>query len=155
MDNLALALELAARVHANQTDKAGEQYILHPLALMNMVQDRVEPHHRYKAMIVAILHDTVEDHPGTPMERMKLESDIFSHFGGEVSSAVDALTHREHETYDEYIERLSGNWLARVVKVADLIHNMDPRRIPADQIVDKDFARWERYRRALIRLERS
>lgn len=155
MDNLALALEMAARVHANQTDKAGEQYILHPLALMNMVQDRVEPHHRYRAMIVALLHDTVEDHPGTPMERMRLESDIYALFGGEVSAAVIALTHRKDETYDEYIDRVSLNWLARVVKIVDLMHNMDPRRIPADQIVDKDFARWDKYRRALIKLERS
>jgi hypothetical protein len=59
---------------------------------------------------------------------------------------VDCLTRRENETYDEFIERLMPNQLARKVKLADLDDNMDIRRIADPQ--DGDFERFKRYLRA-------
>ena len=48
------AVQIATRAHAGQHDKAGEDYILHPLR----VAERCESP---KAKIVALLHDTIED----------------------------------------------------------------------------------------------
>lgn len=142
------AIEIAARIHADQADKAGEDYILHPLAVMYMVApDR-------DAMIVAILHDVLEDADLCGVELSALDHEIRSIFGEMIYAALMALKHEDNEPYMEYIERVATNHLARIVKIADLTHNMDPRRIPAYAIVDKDFARWDKYRRALIRLER-
>lgn len=149
MSNLAKAIEIAARVHQGQTDKAGEDYILHALAVMHAVAPDKD------AMIVGVLHDTIEDFEGPVLEKMALLREIELSFGPQVYEALWALTHKHGEPYDVYIERVAQMYLARIVKLADLTHNMDPRRIPASQIVDKDFARWDKYRRALIRLERE
>jgi len=147
---LGLAIMLSAEVHWQQLDKGGICYTLHPLAVMNMVApDR-------DLMILAVLHDAVEDERD-PVKRMKLKYNIEKSFPAYILEALEAMTHKPkgEETYDEYIERVAQNYLARRVKIKDLTHNMDPRRIPAGQIVDADFRRWDKYRRALIRLERE
>ncbi len=154
-ENLTLAIQIAAEVHAGQKDKAGEDYILHCLAVMDMVAIRVRDHNRKRVMVVAVLHDSIEDYPKSGADRQRFRSRLYDEFGNEIDLALDALTHRRGESYEKYIERVALNWMARYVKIADLTHNMDPRRIPASQIVDKDFARWDKYRRALIRLERE
>lgn len=145
-----MAIRLAADIHWAQTDKGGVCYMLHPLAVMQMLApDRDQ-------MIVGVLHDAVEDERD-PVKRMKLQHSVTKSFPSYIIEALDAMTHRPkgEETYDEYIERVAQNYLARQVKIKDLTHNLDPRRIPAGQIVDKDFHRWDKYRRALIRLERD
>lgn len=147
---LGLAIHLASEVHWAQTDKGGICYMLHPLAVMQMLApDR-------DLMILGVLHDAVEDERD-PVKRMKLQHSVTKSFPSYIIEALDAMTHRPkgEESYDEYIERVAQNYLARQVKIKDLTHNMDPRRIPAGQIVDADFHRWDKYRRALIRLERE
>lgn len=142
---LSQAIAIASEAHKGQFDKGGVAYILHPLEVMRMVRpDR-------DAMIVAVLHDVLED---CPKDRGAEFALLVQNFGPRIQTAVLTLTHRQGESYDDYIERIAGNDLARLVKIKDLTHNMDPRRIPAGEIVDKDFKRWDKYRRALIRLER-
>ena len=58
MSDLERAIEIAASAHRGDVDKAGQPYILHPLSLMLSFRD-------LDAMIVAVLHDTVEDSPLT------------------------------------------------------------------------------------------
>ena len=48
------AIVIAIKAHADQTDKAGQPYILHPLRVM--LAQRTD-----EARIVAVLHDVVED----------------------------------------------------------------------------------------------
>lgn len=150
---LGEAIYLAAKTHRYQKDKTGVCYTLHPLAVMMMRGDRQER----DIMIVSILHDVLEDFRGLPVEKIAIKEHIHNTFPPLIVDAVERLTHkpRHEETYEEYIERVAGNSLARRAKIRDLTHNMDPRRIPAGQIVDKDFQRWEKYRKALIRLERE
>lgn len=146
MTRLGDAIYFAAAIHSSQTDKAGAPYMLHAIAVMEMVAPDED------AMIVGALHDVLEDcHDG---ELTSLERQIRD-LGEHIFDAVQALTHRSGELYDAYIERVALNRLATKVKIADLTHNMDPRRIPAGQIVDKDFERWHKYRKALIRLTRG
>lgn len=147
MNSLTEALEIACRVHRGQTDKAGAEYIRHVLAVVRMCAGDAE------AEIVAALHDVVEDGP-SGIKKIALLDELRSTFSDRIYDAVMCLTHDVEEPYEDYIERVAGNYLARKVKIKDLTHNMDPRRIPAGQIVDKDFRRWDRYRRSLIRLER-
>jgi (p)ppGpp synthase/HD superfamily hydrolase len=150
---LGEAIYLAAKVHRYQKDKTGVCYTLHPIQVMLMRGDKKDR----PVLIVSMLHDTIEDFEGTPEEFREFVSHIRETFPDEINDALYALTHKPkgEETYDEYIERIALNPLARRVKIRDLTHNMDPRRIPATQIVDKDFKRWDKYRRALIRLERE
>ena len=54
MSTVETAIEIAARAHAGQVDKAGVPYIFHPLRLMLAVTTPFE-------RMAAVLHDTVED----------------------------------------------------------------------------------------------
>lgn len=40
MSDLTTAIKIACEAHANQKDKAGEPYILHPLRLMQRLKDK-------------------------------------------------------------------------------------------------------------------
>lgn len=111
VENLNYAITLAAQAHAGQFDKGGSPYILHPLRVMLACKTEAE-------RITAILHDTVED--------CGIELGMLSeHFGGGVADAVDAMTRRQGETYEAFIDRCALNPIARVVKLADIADNMD------------------------------
>ncbi|QSQ19860.1 GTP pyrophosphokinase [Pyxidicoccus parkwayensis] len=131
------ALALAVQAHRGQKDKAGQTYILHPLRVMMRLETDAE-------RTVALLHDVVEDTPWT-LEKLRAEG-----YPEEVLSALDALTRRDGETYEAFIERVRPHALARRVKLADLEDNMDVRRLAA--VTPKDAERLARYRAAWARL---
>lgn len=156
---LGEAIALAAEIHKDQVDKSGVAYILHPLAVMERATTyylSVSDGWRLEVVqIAAVLHDALED-----VERVhgwtysRLADRIYVLFGNDVSVAVEALTKypRGEETYEEYLERVAKNWIARIVKIADLSHNLDAFRLPSGKIGERDFERWDKYHRALVRL---
>ena len=64
--------------------------------------------------------------------------------------AVVALTHLPAETYEEYIERVADNPMARLVKLADLADNLGNNKRAAQ--TPEVLARIGRYQRAIARL---
>ncbi|MEI6515666.1 MAG: HD domain-containing protein [bacterium] len=130
--NLEKALALAVSAHTGQTDKVGEPYILHPLRVMMKMRGKAE-------RIVAALHDVVED------SAITLADLRTAGFSEEIIEAVDGLTRRENESYEDYITRASFNPIARKVKIADLEDNMDLRRL--NNLEDADRDRMTRYRK--------
>lgn len=130
MSTLERAIELAVTLHRGQQDKSGMPYVLHPLRLMLRMSSPA-------AMMAAVLHDTVEDTPLT-LEQLRQEG-----FADEVVSAVDALTRRADETYEQFVERAGAHPIARQVKRADLEDNMQITRLA--ELADKDVARMRRY----------
>lgn len=64
--------------------------------------------------------------------------------------ALDALTRRDSESYDDYISRVIENRIACHVKLADLSDNMDLSRIVNPS--QKDYERMDRYRKASDRI---
>ena len=133
MSPLESAILLAVQSHQGQRDKGGAPYILHPLRMMLRMRSEVE-------MMVAILHDVVEDTQHTLLDLRQ------AGYSEQVLEAVDCLTRKDGETYEEFIERVRQNSLARRVKIADLEDNMDIRRISDPQA--RDWERLKRYRRA-------
>ena len=127
------AIAIAAQAHKGQKDKAGAPYLLHPLRMMLRMTSEA-------AMMAAVLHDVVEDTDWT-LERLRAEG-----VPDEVLEAVDCLTHREGESYEEFVERVRTNAVARQVKIADLEDNMNIRRI--HQLGAKDLERLEKYHSA-------
>ena len=127
------ALQIATLAHAGQYDKAGEDYILHPLR----VAERCESP---KAKIVALLHDTIEDTDVTE-EYLRQQG-----FPSDIIDAVLSVTRREGEDYEAYIRRAAANPIGLQVKIADLEDNMDIRRLP--DITDCDAVRLRKYLRA-------
>ncbi|HXB53257.1 MAG TPA: GTP pyrophosphokinase [Vicinamibacteria bacterium] len=133
MSTLARAIAVAAQAHIDQKDKSGAPYILHPLRIMLRMDTEAE-------MMVAVLHDVVED---TDWSIDKLRSNGFPEV---VLTAVESVTHREGESYDDFVARAAANPIGRRVKLADLEDNMDVRRI--DELADRDLERVRKYHRA-------
>jgi (p)ppGpp synthase/HD superfamily hydrolase len=130
MATLEKAIELAARAHAGQVDKANQPYILHPLRLMFAVQTTDEK-------ITAVLHDIVEDTPIT------FDDLAAAGFTSPIIDAVRALTKLPDETRLQAAHRAAANPIARTVKLADVTDNMDLTRLP--QPTERDFARLQEY----------
>lgn len=129
-EQFQIALELAVEKHKNQTDKAGNPYILHPLHVMENVNSK-------EGKIVAILHDIIEDTDITEDYLLKIG------LSKRIVDAVIALTRSEDIDYQEYIKNLGSNPLAKEVKLADLEHNMDLKRLPT--LEEKDLERNRKY----------
>jgi GTP diphosphokinase / guanosine-3',5'-bis(diphosphate) 3'-diphosphatase len=130
MSTLERAIEIAARAHAGQTDKAGAAYILHPLRVM-LAQQGV------KERMAAVLHDVVEDTSVT-LNDLRAEG-----FDEDVLTAIVALTKTKGESRIDAAKRAVVNPIARAVKLADVTDNMDLGRITNP--TDKDYARLKEY----------
>lgn len=138
MSTLQRAIEIATEAHKGQFDKAGRDYIEHPLRVMEMGKTEEEK-------IVGVLHDVVEDTPWT-FEALKAEG-----FAPEIIAALKCVTKvSENENYDDFIERVRKNPLAAAVKINDLSDNMDIRRLP--YLSDKDVKRLKKYLKAYKKL---
>ena len=133
MSTLERAIVIAAEAHADQVDKAGAPYVLHPLRVMLAVDGR-------NARIAAVLHDVVED-TGWTLDELRGEE-----FEEVVVEAVDALTRREGEPYMDFCRRAARNEIARRVKLADIADNLGPRRMADLPEADRSLAK--RYRKA-------
>jgi (p)ppGpp synthase/HD superfamily hydrolase len=131
MNDIEKAISIAVQAHSGQKDKAGMPYVLHPLRLM-LRQDSTE------AMIGAVLHDVVEDTDIT------IDQLAEAGFSSAVLEAISLLTHDKSIPYMDYIRAIARNAIARQVKLADLIDNMDLNRIPNPQ--EKDYLRLEKYK---------
>ena len=137
MLRLFKAFFIMLRAHINQKDKSGRCYIFHPINVALGVKG-------IRAKTVALLHDVLED------------SDIYSFkdFGfldEEQKEAILLLTHSEKVEYFEYINKVKTNKIALAVKLADLRHNSDLKRLKT--ITEKDIDRKNKYLKAIEILE--
>ena len=131
---LEQAIKVALEVHSGQVDKAGEIYLLHPLRLMFKFQTEDE-------RIVAVMHDVVEDGEIT-LENLRLLG-----FSDSVVNAIDCLSRRKDEKYEDFISRISMDKLARKIKIEDIKDNLDLTRLGC--VGDKELKRIEKYHRSL------
>ncbi|WP_420063764.1 RelA/SpoT family protein [Prochlorococcus marinus] len=122
---LACSFDLAFRLHKGQFRASGDPYIVHPLAVANLLREiGASP----KVIAAGFLHDVVED---TSITLELLEG----YFGNEVSGLVEGVTklggiHFPNRT-EAQAENLRKMFLAMardirvvLVKLADRLHNM-------------------------------
>jgi len=128
------AVSIAKFAHQGQVDKAGADYIQHPIRVMNALED-------VKEKIVAVLHDVVEDSEISLTDLRK------QGFDEEVVIAVGCLTKVPGESYEQFIGRVKVNPLASKVKLQDLKDNMDLSRL--DKVSETDLQRVEKYKAAM------
>ena len=134
-----LASSIARKAHEGQLDKAGVDYIEHPIYVASQVDTEEE-----KA--VALLHDVIEDSP------VSAEGLLQAGLPETVVTAVQVLTKKKEQDYQTYLETVKKNSLARVVKLADLKHNSDLSRLSS--ITEKDRERLKKYKKAIDFLSR-
>lgn len=126
------ALAIARDAHTGQKDKAGLEYIYHPITVALLCEGA-------KEKAVALLHDTLEDCP----DKVSYEL-LVGKVGKEVADAVKLLTNDGScGSYLEYVQAIkdSGNQLAINVKRADLTMNMDLTRVK--EVTEQDLWRME------------
>jgi guanosine-3',5'-bis(diphosphate) 3'-pyrophosphohydrolase len=125
-------LVLVTNAHAGQYDKGGKPYILHPLKVMHYLKSEDE-----ELQCIALGHDVIEDTKVTYSQLRELG------ITERVIEGIRSLTKVPGETYDEYKERVFANVDAMRVKMADLRHNTDIRRLKG--VTEKDIARVAKY----------
>ncbi len=135
MSLLEKAITVAMEAHEGILTRSGKPYILHPLRLMMEMESEEE-------MMTAVLHDVIEDSHYTLHDLAGMG------FPDSVLEALNLLTHDKDKTsYEDYIQGIKSNPLAVRIKLADLTHNMDIRRLP-NPMEDSDLERLGKYRRA-------
>lgn len=119
------AYEFAAEKHKNQYRKSGELYIVHPLAVTDILADlHVGPN----ALCAGMLHDVVEDTETTL-------SDLKEIFNEDIAEIVDGVTkvsqlkftsteQKQAVTHQKMLLAMSKDIRVIIVKLADRLHNM-------------------------------
>ena len=111
---------LAARAHAGQVDRAGRPYVEHVFAVRDLLSA-----HGTRAQMAGVLHDVLEDTTLTA-------DDLRAHgCPEEVVRAVESVTRRPGEHYEDMVRRAAADPLGRLVKLADTAHNRDEGRLSA------------------------
>ena len=132
---LSTAIRIATNAHDGQYDRGGNPYILHPLKVMYLTKSADE-----EIQAIAVLHDTVEDSDVTWLDLRE------AGMTDRVISGVRALTKIPGQSYDEYREAVFANRDAMIVKLADLRHNTDIRRLKGVTIKDRErMARYHEF----------
>ncbi len=137
---LGKMLVLATNAHAGQFDRGGNPYILHPLKVMHYLKTDDE-----ELMCMALGHDVVED---TSVTFKDLREAGMSE---RVIEGIRSLTKMPGQTYDEYKAVVFANRDAMRVKLADLRHNTDIRRLKG--VTEKDIARMAKYHQFFVEIK--
>ena len=122
---LSDAFSFAYQAHDGQLRKSGEPYIIHPLAVADIVADLELD---TDSIIAALLHDVIEDTPATHEE-------IAKRFGESVALLVEGVTKLTRVQYiskeEEQMENLRKMLMAMakdirvvLIKICDRLHNM-------------------------------
>jgi (p)ppGpp synthase/HD superfamily hydrolase len=131
---LSKAIALAANKHVGQHDKGGYPYIMHVIQVMTNTSKYTDD---FEVLQIAALHDVVED-TKTTFAELKAAG-----FSDRVIAGVRALTKLPGQTNEEYMEIISQNIDAVIVKLSDIEHNSLITRMKG--ISPKDFERILKY----------
>ena len=123
---LQSALTFAKEKHNGQKRIGGDDYITHPIAVMEIVKSRGFDE---SFQIAALFHDLLEDTDAT-------EEEILKYGSPEILKAVKLLTKKKGYDMWEYINAIKQNPIAFSVKAADRLHNLQ-----CAIITDEEFKR--------------
>lgn len=137
---LSKMLVLATEKHFGQYDKGGKPYILHPLRVMYQLKTDDE-----ELNCIALGHDLVED---TDVTYSLLREKGFTE---RVIEGIRGMTKVPGEDYDDAMKRITSNKDTILVKLQDLRHNSDIRRLKG--VTDKDVKRIAKYHQMYMTLK--
>ena len=112
--DLEKAIEFIKQKHAGQKRKQGTPYYTHPLAVANLLKEKG---FSIEYQIAGLFHDLLEDTDATLQEIIELSNE-------KVAEAVRLVTKTDGYVMSEYIGNIKQNEMARMVKLADRIHNL-------------------------------
>ena len=126
LPQIRAAFEYAEKCHDGQRRKSGEPYIIHPLAVAQIVAEELKLDS--ESIEAALLHDVIEDTPATHDDVARL----FSPTVADLVEGVSKLTRIQYATKeDEQMENLRKMLIAMskdirviLIKISDRLHNM-------------------------------
>jgi len=115
----------AEQAHEGQRRRSGEPYIIHPLAVANILADM---HLDHQSLMAAMLHDVIED-TGVP------KSALATQFGDVVTDLVDGVSkltnihfeskeQQQAENFQKMAMAMAKDIRVILVKLADRLHNL-------------------------------
>ena len=128
MERIEKAKAFAIEKHAGQFRKGGKPYVTHPIAVAEWLAERG---YSEAYILTGLFHDLLEDTSAT-------EEEILALGGEEVLVAVKLLTKKKGYKMEEYLGEILKNPIAKAVKIADRIHNLQ-------SLVEADEAFKARY----------
>lgn len=112
--NLELVKEYVKNKHEGQKRKQGTPYYLHPFEVQQILQKKG---YSEEYQVAGLCHDLLEDTNATQQEILDLTNE-------EVLEAVKLVTKEDGYKMQQYINRISENPMAKAVKLADRLHNL-------------------------------
>lgn len=134
-----IAEEHARDAHKDDVDLAGRPYEEHLETVVKLVKHYTNDE---ETIAIAWLHDVIEDTTDTVSD-LKIQG-----YPESVIDGVLQLTREKGYPYKEYISEITSP-KAKLVKICDLLHNQDDRRLPSER---KNTERRYKYHRALTTL---
>ena len=128
----------ARMAHVGQSRRDGSEYFSHPSEVRNITRnfypgDKV-------AQLAALLHDSLEDAPGSTVESAEEMEDFIRGSiqnklqADEVIRVVRALTHEKGGDYLSYVVSLMGDVTTLRVKLSDMVHNLSDNPSPKQKV---------------------
>lgn len=149
--DIEYTIALIKQLHAGQTDQTGKPYANHPQRVAHNVR-RLFPDCSDDVVMAALLHDVIED---CGVSEYDLRQKNYSPACIEIVSLV-TKNPDDKRNYDEVIGDLvaSGNKGAMMVKIADNMDNLHPRRVEELYRINPEKAQrlGERYRKSIEKL---
>lgn len=108
------AIEFIKQKHSGQKRKQGTPYYTHPVAVAELLKEKG---FSLEYQIAGLFHDLLEDTDATIEEIINLSNK-------DVAEAVKLVTKIEGYIMKDYIENIKMNDMAKMVKLADRIHNL-------------------------------
>lgn len=128
-------VEFIRKKHNNQKRIQGTPYYLHPVEVSKILKQKG---FSKDYQIAGLFHDLLEDTDTTYEEILKISN-------LEIAEAVRLVTKEKGYIMAEYIERIMKNDMARMVKLADRIHNLKETNLTPKEFQEKYIKETEKW----------
>lgn len=119
--------EFVIEKHAGQKRIQGTPYYLHPIAVAELLASKGFDS---DYQVVGLFHDLLEDTDATSQELLELSTP-------DIVEAVRLVTKEKNYQMAEYIYRIENNKLAKMVKLADRVHNLQEANFASIKWIQK------------------
>lgn len=133
--NLNYYINYMIKKHRGQTRKHGTPYYIHPLAVRNILERKG---FSLEYQIVGLFHDLIEDTDTTYEDIQKISNT-------RIADVVKTLSKEKGYKMEEYIKRIKEDEMARMVKLADRVHNLSETHLASDKFKDKYIKETEEW----------
>lgn len=113
--------------HGKQKRIQGTPYYLHPFAVADMLANMG---YGLDYQVAGLFHDLLEDTDATYEELLELSN-------VNVVNAVKLVTKEQDYQMEDYINRIEQNEIAKMVKLADRLHNLSEAHFASDKWINK------------------